>query len=366
MERQRVLIMGKLPPPLMGPAIATEIILKSDLNKDFDLVHFDTRINDTVAEMGKLKWSKVKAVQSKYKAFKRQLEETKPNVVLVPIGQTTVGFFKDLPFIRMAAKSGAKVVIQLRGSAFKTWFDNTHSLVKSLVKSGLKNVDAAIVLGENLKFIFADFFPTERIFVVPNGGDYTFPQRQNKKFRVTYLANYLPGKGLSELLEALALLNQDKTLPIFEFQAFGNWDNPEYEKACRNIIAENDLKHCTLNPAISGDEKWQALADSDVFVFAPNAPEGHPWSLVEALAAGLPVLTTNRGAIRQCVIHGENGYLLQDPEPRQLAAYLRILVSDEYTRADMSKASRELYLAKFTASKMTDKLGQVFTKILQA
>jgi glycosyltransferase involved in cell wall biosynthesis len=366
MERPRVLIMGKLPPPLMGPAIATEIILKSDLNKDFELVHFDTRINETVAEMGKWKWSKVKAVQNKYKAFKRLLEEAKPALVLVPIGQTTMGFFKDLPFIRMAAKSGAKVLIQLRGSAFKTWVDNSNPLVKSRVKGGLKNVDGAIVLGENLKYIFEDFFPSERIFVVPNGGDYSFPKRKNPKLRVTYLANYLPGKGLKELLEALAFLKKDKGLSAYEFQAYGNWDNPEYEKACRTIIAENDLKHCTLNTAVSGAEKWQALADADIFVFAPNAPEGHPWSLVEALAAGLPVITTNRGAIQQCVNHEVNGYLLENPEPRQLAAYLRILLTSDYVREDMSKASRELYLAEFTASKMTEKLGQTFTKILQA
>ena len=86
MERPRVLILGKLPPPLMGPAIATQILLDSDLKGDFGLHHFDTRINTDVADMGTFKWEKINTIKALYSSFSKKLEEVNPELVLIPIG----------------------------------------------------------------------------------------------------------------------------------------------------------------------------------------------------------------------------------------------------------------------------------------
>ncbi len=363
MERPRILILGKLPPPLMGPAIATKIILESSLNDDFDLHHFDTRINDSVADMGTFKMSKLTAVRKKYRDFKHKLKEVKPELVLIPISQTTTGFFKDLPFIRMAAKSGAKVLVQLRGSAFGEWFDGLSPIVSKQVRKGLAKTDGVIVLGENLRYIFEQFYAPSRIFVVPNGGDYQFPSRKSKGIQVTYLANYLPGKAIYEVLEAMAIL-KEKCLSEFRFEAYGSWDSEDYKQACSALIAKHELDHCRLNGSVYGDEKWQVLADSDVFVFTPKHPEGHPWSLVEASAAGLAIVSTDRGAIRQNVKHGENGFLLDDPAPEQIASCLEKLIRDENLRESMGRASRSLHESAFTSKKMVENLGRVFEKTL--
>src|SRR5690554_1502509 len=171
MDKPRILILGKLPPPVMGPALATEIILNSKLKNTCELHHFDTRINETVADMGKFKPGKILTIRNQYRAFKEMLLKTKPQVVLVPIGQTSAGFFKDVPFIRIADKAGAKVVLQLRGSAWRTWFDKLDAVRKMAVKNQINRVEGAIVLGANLKWIFKDLLPDHKIFVVPNGGD---------------------------------------------------------------------------------------------------------------------------------------------------------------------------------------------------
>jgi hypothetical protein len=51
-KKAKILILGKLPPPIIGPAIATNIILNSTLKEEFKLVHLDTRMNTDVATMG--------------------------------------------------------------------------------------------------------------------------------------------------------------------------------------------------------------------------------------------------------------------------------------------------------------------------
>lgn len=362
MEKPRVLILGKLPPPIMGPAIATEIILNSRLKDAYELSHFDTRINDRVKDMGKVKFSKIAQISRLYKTYRHTLREVKPHLVLVPIGQTSAGFFKDIPFIRLAAKSRIKVVIQLRGSAFKAWFDSIDNFRKKLVARHISMADGAIVLGDNLKYLFADFFDDRQIFSVPNGGDFDFPDRKSQTLRVIYLANFLPGKGLLEVLQALEKIKDEPAIPAFEFVAYGAWDNPDYQSKCEKIAAK--LNFVELRTSVCGGAKWQALADADVFVFAPKSPEGHPWSIVEAIAAGLPVVSTNRGAIAQSVRDGENGFLLENPEPMELAEKFSLLLKDGSLRKKMGRESRKLYENQFTASAMTDKLSGVFEKIL--
>ena len=348
----------------MGPALATEIILNSDLKNEFELHHFDTRINESVADMGKLKPSKIKIIRNQYSAFKSMLKTVKPHLVLIPIGQTTAGFFKDIPFIRMAHKSGVKVVIQLRGSAWRKWFNKLDAFRQMGIKRQLNKVSGAIVLGENLRYIFRDLLPEEKIFVVPNGGDYTFPKKSEiADIQITYLANYLPGKGVLQLLQAMDVLSRKRDLPAYKLNGYGSWDNESYRVQCESIA--KSLANITLHASVSGDAKWQVLADSAIFVFAPVLPEGHPWSIVEALAAGLPVVSTDRGAIAQSVKDGENGFLLTDPDPEIIAEKLEVLICDNDLRKRMGEKSREMYISDFTADAMVRNLRRVFNQILQ-
>ena len=57
MEKPVVVILGKIPPPYMGPSLATQIILKSSLNEQFRLVHVDTRAVKSLTAMGKFSFA---------------------------------------------------------------------------------------------------------------------------------------------------------------------------------------------------------------------------------------------------------------------------------------------------------------------
>lgn len=81
----------------MGPAIATQIILKSSLLNNFNLVHFDTRINKEIATMGKWGIAKIFKSISIYFKFLKEIKKHQPAIILVPISQTTLGFLKMHP-----------------------------------------------------------------------------------------------------------------------------------------------------------------------------------------------------------------------------------------------------------------------------
>jgi len=357
--------LGKLPPPYMGPAIATQIILRSALNEKWNLHHFDTRLNTDIRDMGK--WSMKKSVMMlrRYKAYKKMLAEVRPDLVLVPISQTTMGFAKDAPYVRMAKQSGAKVVVQLRGSDFKNWLNKASKRVYALAKNTLQQADAVIVLGNNLKYLFEDFFDQKDIYVVPNGGNFTFPEVEKNSrtpLQILYFANFLRNKGFIDVLQAITLLPEN--LPV-ELVAAGAWDDAAYRAECLEIIERNGLSNVRLLDKCSGDEKWQLFAQADVFVFCPVAPEGHPWVIVEAMAAGLPVITTNQGAIAESVIDGKNGYIVPPANPKAIAGKLTLLLQNEMLRKKMSEAAKKHYSAYFTEEKMVENLSNVFYEVLQ-
>jgi glycosyltransferase involved in cell wall biosynthesis len=70
--------------------------------------------------------------------------------------------------------------------------------------------------------------------------------------------------------------------------------------------------------------------------------------VLEALAAGLPVVTTNRGAIKETVEDGRDGFVVDEPTPHVLALLTTRLLEDDELREAMGRAAREHYLANFT------------------
>jgi glycosyltransferase involved in cell wall biosynthesis len=99
-------------------------------------------------------------------------------------------------------------------------------------------------------------------------------------------------------------------------------------------------------------------------IFPPREPEGYPWVIVEAMAAGLPVITTDKGAITESVEHLVNGYIIKDKSPKELANRIEYLVKHPQVKSAMGKASFEKYIKYYTEESMVKNLKNIFTTAL--
>ena len=86
--------------------------------------------------------------------------------------------------------------------------------------------------------------------------------------------------------------------------------------------------------------------------------------IIEAMAAGLPVIATDRGAIAETVLDGENGFIVEAESPEGIAEKTSLLAADPALRRKMGEMSRRLYLEKFTEAKMVEKMGRVFREVV--
>ena len=87
--------------------------------------------------------------------------------------------------------------------------------------------------------------------------------------------------------------------------------------------------------------------------------------IVEAMAAGLPIVSTAQGAIPESVIDGVNGFIVEPENPGQISEKLRYLLENHEARKRMGQASRRLYEENFTEEKMVKRLRLCFDSVLE-
>jgi len=367
-KKKRVIFLGPVPPPYMGPTISTELILKSSLKNEFDLIHLDTSDHRDLNKLNKADiWNFLLAFKHYYLLI-LSIIKCDPELVYIPICQTTLGYFRDAIFILIAKIFNRKVISHLRGGNFRNWYLSSSPLVRWVVRQIHSLVDGQIVLGENLKSLFRGILTDEKLFVVPNGGNFHLnvkkgPFHEDEKVRILFLSNLIKEKGIFDILSAVPeVISFTRNV---EFIFAGEWQNHKTKEEYNRFMKENEgLPIRTFGP-LSGKVKLDLLTSVDIFILPTYyPPEGHPWVIIEAMAAGLPIITTDQGVIKELVIDGINGFIIEKRSPQQIAEKVKFLISHPDVRNKMGQESRRLYLENFTEEKMVEKLIFAFNSVL--
>lgn len=204
-----------------------------------------------------------------------------------------------------------------------------------------------------------------RVTVIPNGvemGDASSlaPARVRQEFRIAPAAPLLgtigrlhPQKGVDVLLRALSALPREfpdlKTLIVGEGPA-----RPELERLAAQLGVSQKVIFTGLRRDIP-----DILAALDLLVL-PSRWEGMPNVVLEAMAAGTPVVATAVGAVPELVIDGETGLLVPPEDPAALAQCLRRLLSDAPLRARLAAAGRARVEKEFSLEKMLQRTQELY------
>lgn len=101
---------------------------------------------------------------------------------------------------------------------------------------------------------------------------------------------------------------------------------------------------------------------SDVFV-STSAWEGHPLTVIEAMRAGLPVVSYAAGGIVEQVDEGSTGYLVPVAALEELAAHVVVVAHDAGLRDRIGRAARDRFLARFTLERMLDRIDDLYERV---
>ena len=164
------------------------------------------------------------------------------------------------------------------------------------------------------------------------------PTLVKDKIHIVTTARMLADKGILELIEAAQLLKSKYQGKIL-FQLIGDLD-PANPSAISKETLQNAEEHGYLEWKGHSVDVRPALVQSDI-VCLPSYREGLPKSLIEAMAIGRPIVSTDVPGCRECVDEGINGFLVAARDAVSLSAALEKLIESESLRLQMGKASRE-------------------------
>jgi len=136
-------------------------------------------------------------------------------------------------------------------------------------------------------------------------------------------------------------------------------DGPMREQL-RECVREKALEDRVLFPGYVPDLNliWSVL---DLFVLS-SLSEGCPVSILEAFAAGLPVIATNVGGIPEIIIKGENGFLVEPGQPGQIAEKIHALLSNKSLHEKMRENARQT-AHNFQIEKMAEQTITLYKEV---
>lgn len=230
--------------------------------------------------------------------------------------------------------------------------------------------DMYITCGENMRenLVKQCGFPPERVISIPTGVDEEFfnveRNRERKRMYgvdpdtpvVVNIGILRSVKGHEVTLKAASIVA--KVIPEARFLLVG--EGPR-RKALQQMADEMGLKNVIFTGFI--DDVRDVLAVADLSVLS-SWSEGLPQSLLQAMAAGVPVVATKVGGIPEVVRDGETGFLVEPGDHEGLARKIIMILQDRVDE-DMLERAREVIKRAHTRERMIEKTEALYMELLR-
>lgn len=271
---------------------------------------------------------------------------------------------------------GIKKIVSYQHGQLLQW-----NFLRHIDRATKSLVTKYIVQTETAKRDLADklHLPDGKFTVIPNtiiAKEFEFEMDRNEKRHelgltpddiiVTCVSNLRRGKGHRYLLEAFESL----------------YHHPDHGKATsiRNkslhllIVGDGEMKQNLLSQAVTSVSKdnihflgnrtdvKEILQVSDAFIL-PTLGEGMSIAIMEAMASGLPIITTDLPENRELIDHNRTGILVPPKDARALAQAIRIILDSEQQRKTLGVNARRMILERFDVSIITSKLALFFSNL---
>jgi glycosyltransferase involved in cell wall biosynthesis len=258
-----------------------------------------------------------------------------------------MSLFRKGSLILVCAAVRVPTVLHLHAQMHR-FYDTLPSLLQRLTRWVFSLPEAVIVIGPGTRNFVVDTLkvPADRVRTiingVPEGRLITARTRPAEPLRALFLGNLSHRKGLPDLLRALTEPALDG-FPV-ELVVAGGGDVARYMAEARALGVEGSVRFegwCD-QPTVHG-----LLEGCDLMVL-PSYDEVLPLSILEALAHGVPVVTTAVGEIPSLLTDGQDALFVQPGDAAGIAAAIRKIVENPALRDAMGANGRALYLLHFS------------------
>ena len=240
------------------------------------------------------------------------------------------------------------------------------------IKKIAEHVDGFIVQSNFFRDYMADYFsiPLDKFYVTPlgiNTTDFKSFQRTHQspqhgqRQTIGYLARLAPEKGLHHLVDAFLELKTHPNTQHIHLKIAG-WLAPEHQSYAQQqferLKVAGHEDHFEYLGAVEREAKLEFLKNIDVFSVPTQFKEPKGLYVLEALAAGVPVVVHQHGAFPELVGESTGGLLVPPENPQRLVDAILRLLEDHQLRNEMGNAGQRYVFQQRNATKMAEVTSQ--------
>jgi glycosyltransferase involved in cell wall biosynthesis len=283
-----------------------------------------------------------------------------------------------------AALEGVTVRVHtFHGHVFHSYFSPLKTQVFLQVERGLARLSTGIVaISASQQHELVEVYrvaPAKKVHVVQNGFDlsrFDSNAALRERFRGQYqlgdtevavgiVGRMVPVKNHGLFLEAMARLSQQVELPVRAFLIGDGELRSSLEQRARELGFDSDWRQGRVKLEWTSwiEDMERAYAGLDIVVLC-SLNEGTPVSLIEAQAAGLPVVSTRVGGVHDVVQHEHGGLLTESANLTQLTDAVAHLVGSAEQRTQLGQVGSAFVRAQYGRDRLVREMAALYRQLL--
>ncbi len=282
-----------------------------------------------------------------------------PRLVHVHLA-SRASFWRKSIYMGLARFFAVPYVVHLHGGGFKDFYERGSPRTKRYIRRQFDRAAAVFALSGAWQEWALQTTAQRNVHVLPNAV-VEYPGRvdgaSGRPPCLLMLAKLGAPKGIYDLLDAVSHLVRKH--PDLKLMLGGDGEVDKVAERVRQLQLNGNVE---LLGWIGSERKAAELRDADVFVL-PSYFEGLPMSVLEAMSAGLPVVTTPVGGIPEAVADGEHGFLVQPGDVPGLVDRLARLLEDQSLRQRMGRAGRQRVQEQFSVAAILPRLHSLYATL---
>ncbi len=297
-----------------------------------------------------------------YINFFKKVKYTYYDIIQINPSLDFKSVLRDGIFILIAKLLKSKIIVFWRG-----WNNvNEKVLNKYYFKLMYFKSDASIVLAKEFKKKILQSGYNKPIFLLTTVVDDKFISefKINKKsynksaFNILFLARIEKEKGIYEAIRTYKKLKEKYN--FIRMTIAGN--GPDLENV-KKYVKHHDISKIEFLGFVEDDTKIKTYLNADVYFF-PSYYEGMPSSVLEAMALGLPVITSSVGGLKDFFENEKMGFIVESKNVEDYASAIEKLINNKNLRAKIANFNNEYAKNNFMASKVVKKIENIYNEIV--